>query len=217
MTHHYKIFNFKAIEDFDKHIELSIPNYSSLTKIFTGIGCEYAQPESAVIDIGCSTGRFLSQMPKAENCEYIGIDKNKLKTIHSGFDFKLGDIEDILPEPNNVSVIISMFTLQFLGSGKRKRILQLIKERINRGAILLIAEKVYLDNTIIQTLIHRMHVQEKRTNFQDQEILDKDTQLAVSMFCKTERELNEELKQLGNVSKIWQSYNFMGYAVGGRK
>ena len=217
MTHHYKIFNFKAIEDFDKHIELSIPNYSSLTKIFTGIGCEYAQPESAVIDIGCSTGRFLSQMPKAENCEYIGIDKNKLQKIHSGFDFKLGDIEDILPEPNNVSVIISMFTLQFLGSGKRKRVLQLIKERINRGAILLIAEKVYLDNTIIQTLIHRMHVQEKRTNFQDQEILDKDTQLAVSMFCKTERELNEELKQLGNVSKIWQSYNFMGYAVGGRK
>jgi len=217
MTHHYKIFNFASIDDFDKHIELSIPNYSSLTKIFTGIGCEYAQPESTVIDIGCSTGRFLSQMPKAENCDYIGIDKNKLKTIHSGFDFKLGDIEDILPEPNNISVIISMFTLQFLGSEKRKRVLQLIKERINRGAILLIAEKVYLDNTIIQTLIHRMHVQEKRTNFQDQEILDKDTQLAVSMFCKTEKELNEELKQLGNVSKIWQSYNFMGYAVGGRK
>ena len=95
--------------------------------------------------------------------------------------------------------------------------LQLIKDHINRGAILLIAEKVYLDNTIIQTLIHRMHIQEKRTNFQDQEILDKDTQLAVSMFCKTERELNDELKDLGNVSKVWQSYNFMGYAVGGRK
>ena len=214
----YEAFDFSSIDDFDRHIELSIPNYSSLTKIFTGIGCEYAQPESTVIDIGCSTGRFLSQMPKADDCDYIGIDKHKLKKIHSGFGFRLGDIEEMLPaEPNNISVIISMFTLQFFGSEKRKRVLQLIKEHINRGAILLIAEKVYLDNTIIQTLIHRMHIQEKRTNFQDQEILDKDTQLAVSMFCKTERELNDELKDLGNVSKVWQSYNFMGYAVGGRK
>ena len=71
-----------SIDDFDRHIELSIPNYSSLTKIFTGIGCEYAQPESTVIDIGCSTGRFLSQMPKADDCDYIGIDKHKLKKIH---------------------------------------------------------------------------------------------------------------------------------------
>ena len=45
------------------------------------------------------------------------------------------------------------------------------------------------------------------------EILDKDTQLSVSMFCKTEKELTLELNQLGNVSKIWQSYNFMGFCV----
>jgi len=85
----YKVFDFASIDDFDKHIELSIPNYSSLTKIFTGIGCEYAQPESTVIDIGCSTGRFLSQMPKADDCEYIGVDKHKLKKIKKPFDIEL--------------------------------------------------------------------------------------------------------------------------------
>ena len=29
----YEAFDFSSIDDFDRHIELSIPNYSSLTKI----------------------------------------------------------------------------------------------------------------------------------------------------------------------------------------
>jgi len=60
-----------------------------------------------------------------------------------------------------------------------------------------------------------MHIQEKRKSFYDKEILDKDTQLAISMFCKTEKELLEELSEIGNVSKVWQSYNFMGFTVRG--
>ena len=33
------------------------------------------------------------------------------------------------------------------------------------------------------------------------------------MFCKTESDLLDELLQIGKVSKVWQSYNFMGFAV----
>ena len=32
---------------------------------------------------------------------------------------------------------------------------------------------------------------------------------------KTEKELLEELSEIGNVSKVWQSYNFMGFTVRG--
>ena len=59
-----------------------------------------------------------------------------------------------------------------------------------------------------------MHISEKRKNFTDKDILDKDTKLSVSMFCKTETEIEKELMQIGNVSKVWQSYNFMGFVVG---
>ena len=108
-----------------------------------------------------------------------------------------------------------MFTLQFMGKLKRKRVLSHIKEKVLEGAIFLVAEKVYLDDPLIQTLVHKMHIQEKRKSFYDKEILDKDTQLAISMFCKTEKELLEELSEIGNVSKVWQSYNFMGFTVRG--
>jgi|TARA_A100001515_G_C4568032_1_gene208814 tRNA (cmo5U34)-methyltransferase len=207
------MFDFKSIQDFDKHINLSIPNYKNLSNVFSGITCAFAQPESSVVDIGCSTGRFLSSLPKTKNCKYIGIDESVLQNSFNNFEFIQADIEKALPDIKNISVIVSMFTLQFLGKLKRERVLAKIKEIINNGAVFLVAEKVYLDDPVIQTLVHKMHIQEKRKSFTDKDILNKDTQLAVSMFCKTETQLTKELNKIGNVSKVWQSYNFMGFCV----
>jgi hypothetical protein len=61
-----------------------------------------------------------------------------------------------------------------------------------------------------------LHIQEKRKGFTDTEILDKDDQLAVSMYCKNERELNSELNHIGVSTKVWQSYNFMGFCIKNR-
>ena len=101
--------------------------------------------------------------------------------------------------------------LQFLGNAKRKRVLNQLKHYIDRGTQVLLSEKVYLSDSQLQTLIHRLHIQEKRKGFTDKEILDKDDQLSVSMYCKSEHELDVELNDIGFPTKVWQSYNFMGY------
>ena len=44
-------FKFENIDDFDRHIDLSIPNYQTLNSIFTSITKEFAQPDSTVIDL----------------------------------------------------------------------------------------------------------------------------------------------------------------------
>ena len=75
------------------------------------------------------------------------------------------------------------------------------------------SEKVYLKDAVLQTLIHKLHLEQKRKSFDDREILDKELQLMNSMFCLSEEELYEELQILGNVTKIWQSYNFMGFVI----
>ena len=169
-------FKFENIDDFDRHIDLSIPNYQTLNSIFTHEGFEFIQGDCA---------------------EWLERHKKGIRLI---FD-------------NNVSVIVAMFFLQFLGLNKRKRVLKLIKYFIEKGAVFLVAEKVYLNDSRLQTLIHRMHIQNKRKGFTDKEILDKDEQLSISMFCQTEYNLEKELKDLGMVSKVWQSYNFMGYVI----
>ena len=207
-----KPFDFKNTDEFDRHIDLSIPNYSTLANIFSRISLEFTQSEGAIVDLGCSTGKFLHNLPKIEEARYIGIDVVSMNQ-YKNFEIIIGDCEEYLEDIENVSVIVSMFFLQFLGEYKRKRILSQIKKHIDAGATFLVSEKVYLNDPRLQNLIHRMHVQSKRTGFTDKEILDKDKQLSISMFCKTETELNKELNKLGNVTKVWQSYNFLGYVV----
>ena len=82
-----KRFNFNDITDFEKHIELSIPNFLTLDNIFRNITHEYAQPESTVVDLGCSTGRFLTSLNQIPTCEYMGIDTVDMEQRRDGFLF----------------------------------------------------------------------------------------------------------------------------------
>ena len=208
-------FEFSKVKDFDRHIELSIPNYQTLSNVFSGICTAFAQPETSVIDIGCSTGRFLDSLPDFENVDLIGID-NQMQPVSNKIEFINIDVglrETIIEFTKEPSVFVSMFTLQFLGSPKRKNVLRMIKKYVDNGAIFLVAEKVHLANPKIEMLIHRMHIQEKRKNFTDKEILKKDSELMMSMYCLTLDDLFKELSEVGIVSQVWQSYNFVGYAV----
>ena len=208
-------FDFSNVDDFDNHIKLSIPNFETLDTIFSRITKEFAQPESYVLDLGCSTGRYLHNLDKIEDTNYVGFDIVNFKDRRDGFSYQNLDIEEALIKylDKNVSTIVCMFMLQFLGQAKRNRVVNLLKKYIDKGTIILLSEKVYLEDTRLQTLLHRLHIQEKRKNFSDIEILDKDNQLSLSMFCKTQKELDKELNMIGDTTKIWQSYNFMGYFI----
>ena len=189
-------FDFAKVGEFDKHINLSIPNYTSLCNIFLNITKEFMSAETKVVDLGCSTGKFLSSLDKIDDCEYIGIDTLDFADRKQDFKFLQKDAETI-KDIDSCSVIISMFFLQFLGEPKRKRMLKLIKEKVEEGCVLLISEK--------------------RKGFSDKEILDKDLRLGVTMYCKTQNELLEELKEIGNPTQVWQSYGFVGYVVKKRR
>ena len=45
-------FDFGKVDDFEKHIELSIPNFLTLDNIFKHVTHEFAQPESTDQDTG---------------------------------------------------------------------------------------------------------------------------------------------------------------------
>lgn len=45
------------------------------------------------------------------------------------------------------------------------------------------------------------------------EILDKEYQLSGSMFCKSYNDIMKELNYIGNVTQVWQSYNFIGWII----
>ena len=139
----------------------------TLDRIFSSITKEFAQPESYVLDLGCSTGRYLHNLEKICDTNYVGFDIVNFKNRRDGFTYENLDIEEALEKyiDENVSTIVCMFMLQFLGKAKRERVTSLLKRYIDKGTILLLSEKVYLQDTRLQTLLHRLHIQEKRKNF----------------------------------------------------
>lgn len=207
-----EVFDFEKINDFDEHIKLSIPNYTGLCDIFRALAIENMTIGGSCLDIGCSTGNFLNNLPRID-ADYIGADICDIRNSSSKFKFMMEPAKKALREIGNLDVIVSMFTLQFLGRSERRETIKELKNHIDKGAVLLIAEKNYLNSAKINQVIQREHFNQKRKVFTGDQILEKDYQLFGSMFCKTSEEMVEELSYLGRFEQVWQSFNFKGWCV----
>lgn len=205
-------FDFEKIEDFERHISLSIPNYEGLYELFSSIALEYMHPSGTCIDIGCSTGRFLNDLSSHTDGLYIGVDLVDMPS-EKNFCFVKRDLISALKDIEKCDLIISMFTLQFLGKHKRKEAISEIKRLVDGGAKLLISEKVFLNDSKLSAIVNKEYYNQKRKFFTDKEILDKDYSLIGKMFCVQDFEIKQELEELGCYEQVWQSYNFKGWFV----
>lgn len=205
------MFDFEKIDDFEKHINMSIPNYDGLVSVFKSFVESYANPQGSVVDLGCSAGTLLHSVDKREDINYLGVDIVDIRK-YKDFEFLKCDALEYLKSIKSADVIVSMFTLQFLGKHIRAGMVKEIKRLVSGGAIFLIAEKCFFDSKI-ENVLKREHLQKKRLHFSDSDILDKDRDLCGSMFCLSNNELMQELKDIGLCTPVWQSYNFIGFVI----
>jgi tRNA (cmo5U34)-methyltransferase len=208
-----KVFDFNDVSNFDDHIRDSIPNYNTLSETFHALTLEYLGDECTCVDLGCSTGRFLNSLPKLKGTNYIGVDINSFGDYVKEFTFVEDDVVDYLWKLDKADVIICMFTLQFLNKNRRKYALMQLQRLVNGGATLLLAEKVLIDDVRINHVLHKEHIHSKRSHFTDTEILQKERDLSGCMICKTESEMQQELKMFPKVTQVWQSYNFKAWCI----
>lgn len=207
------MFNFENIDDFDKHINLSIPNYSGLIDVIRPFVLEYLQPMGLHVDIGCSTGALVHLVSNlVPNALSIGIDEVDIFEF-TDCQFEQVDFVDYLEDLKSCDFITSIFSLQFLPAQKRNRAIAELRRLVNNGAVCVIAEKVYCSSSRVNTILHREHMRQKRKHFTDKEILDKDYELFGSMFCKNESEIALEVASIGKPVQIWQSYNFHAWIM----
>lgn len=206
-----KSFNFNEIENFDNHINLSIPNYDFLKNHIKFFIEAIQEDDTNVLDLGCSTGSLLIELDKKENINYYGYDiSNLIPNIKSdNLKFIKEDLDKI-DFPDNASVITSIFTLQFLPSNKRKNVLKKIYNSLNKGAYFIMCEKIYLEDKNLENLNNIIYYKYKRKNFSDTEILKKQEELANVMKLKTLKEIEEELSNFSNIECFWKSYGFCG-------
>lgn len=207
-----KGFDFNKIDDFDKHINLSIPNYDFLKNQTKFLIEALTEKETNVVDLGCSTGALLLSVEKEATCNYFGYDISKL-IPEDGLDGINFLKKDILKEeyPNNCSVISSIFTLQFLPRHKRKEVIQKAYESLNEGGYFIVCEKTHSSDPILESIINSVYFKYKREHFTDEEILQKQQELTSVMKLKTVPEIEAELSQFSMVEIFWKSYGFCGF------
>ena len=149
-------FSFDTIEDFDGHIGKSIPSFNILINLIENISSNFIRDNYNVYDLGCSKGSLLLNLSKDNktNTKFIGYDissnllpKKQDKVLFEKKDITEEDIKFVDP-----SLVLSIFTLQFIDYSKRKPLLDKIYKSLNKGGAFIIAEKVFVEDSHIQDI-----------------------------------------------------------------
>lgn len=208
-----KEFSFDTIEDFDKHIDMSIPNYKFAIEQIKKYSDYFIQPYTNVYDLGCSTGQFLKSLDKNKNTKYIGIDSSlnllpQEKYTDDNLTFSSCDLNDF--EFSNASFITSIFTLPFIPKVKRIELINKISESLIPGGAFVSCEKVYSIHPKLQDMTNSMYYEFKRNSFDSNEILDKEVSLRKMMYLQSLNETIKDLSIIGPTEIFWKSFNFVG-------
>ena len=204
-------FSFDTIKDFDDHISKSIPGYEDMFRAVVSMAKYFVRDGTNVYDLGCSTGRLLGAL-SGTSAKLIGIDKSKnlLPTCKQSIATFL---EADLNEPFvfvNSSLVVSLFTLQFLEKRVRADVVRRAWEGLNKGGALILAEKVYSRSPMTQDIFTFLYYDFKGESFSSDEILAKERDLRSLLLPLTERENVELLEAAGFRcwDVFWRRFNF---------
>lgn len=211
-------------QDFDSHISSSIPGYGQLQSTCRELSRRFIQPGTAVIDVGCSSGRLLGSIQEYNRSArpdvvYTGIDCVEDFKVHwlemQNPSLRFEVIDALLYRGfKNVSTVLSLFTVQFVRSADKMALLQLMYDGLVYGGALIIAEKTLACTARMQDAVTFPYYDYKlRQGHSEKDLLDKERRLRGLMTLWTEDELKEILRKVGfrEIQSIWSNFTFVGY------
>ncbi len=219
-------FDDKVADVFDDMIERSVPGYRTVIA-FTGLVAErYAQPNSQYYDLGCSLGGAtlsMRQRIRQDNCRIIAVDNSKamimrcrenLQETPSDLPVHLicADVRDV--KIQQASVVILNFTLQFIATEDRFRLVREIYEGLLPGGALILSEKTLFEQPQEQQLQTDLHDAFKKANgYSGLEISQKRTALENVLIPDSIPQHYERLRSAGfRQTNVWfQCFNFVSF------
>lgn len=183
-------FDESVADVFENMIKRSVPGYELLLDLIGVLTQKYSQPDSNCYDLGCSLGASTLQIRRHlpyPGCKILAVDnseamvkrcRNIMERDHSEaeVEVRLEDIQNTQIE--NASIVTMNFTLQFIPKDQRSDLLTRIAGGINEGGILVLSEKIQLDNHQTQEIVTDLHHEFKKLKgYSDLEIAQKRSSL----------------------------------------
>jgi tRNA (cmo5U34)-methyltransferase len=203
----------KPVTEFDTHIRKSIPSVDAMYDLCHALTYSLSQERTRVVDLGCSTGKFLHNTQKRTTTTYVGVDCVDWKWDKTPrVTFKQEDVLTFLRDggAKDASVVLSLFTLQFMPFSERDEVIRRVSDGLVEGGIFILAEKVHLPSAGVSEVVERKLIELKRRNFTDAEILDKSAKLAMSMRRSSFEGLYATMRhRFNSVNIIWANGAFV--------
>lgn len=215
-------FNEEVAAVFDDMASRSIPGYGDTIAMAASVAARFGQPMTRGYDLGCSLGSTLLSMASAApaSMTWTGVDTSQamLSRCHDRLTRRLRGpkwalrCEEIQrTSVEDASLVALNFTLQFVPVDQRLELLERIAQGLVPGGVLMMSEKLLLDEQRAQGVISELHLDFKRRNgYSELEISQKRSALEDTLIPETESTHHERLQRAGfQWSVTWmRSLNF---------
>lgn len=218
-------FDGKVAAVFDDMVSRSVPFYAEMQRMSCELAADFAQPNTNLYDIGCSTATTLLALdPLVDpSIRFVGVDnspdmlaKARRKVSASGtnrsIDFVEADLHRGFPA-ENASVVTMLLTLQFARPLYREQIVRHLAEALNEQGVLILIEKLTSEDTTFNRLfIDHYYGHKRRNGYSDTEITKKREALENVLIPYRLEENVELLQRVGfrKVETFFRWYNFCG-------
>jgi len=210
---------------FDDMVERSVPFYAEIQRMVCELTQDFAQKNSRIYDLGCSTGTTFRMLHPLidESVAFIGIDNSmpmlakaekKLAAVKNDrkLILKLAEIENCYVL-ENASVVLMVLTLQFVRPLSREKIARKIYQGLNKNSALIIVEKLLSpESTLNRLFIDHYYDYKRRNGYSETEITRKREALENVLIPYRMEENVELFKEAGfrHVEDFFRWYNFSG-------
>ena len=174
------VFNEDVAKVFPDMIKRSVPGYPTIVENLGVLAAQFAQPHSALYDLGCSLGavtQALRRHVKADDCKVIAVDNSPAMVERCREYLHAQDamFQELLPvevieadilalDFQPASLVALNFTLQFVAPEQRLELLTRIRQALLPGGALILSEKLRFEDAAEQALLNELHLAFKRAN-----------------------------------------------------
>lgn len=217
-------FSHNDISNLLKHIERSIPEYKLGHQLILQLSDFFVQKNCQVYDLGCSSGKLIEDVcnrHSEKKASFIGIDVEpkminyalaRAEDKKKELAFYKANIVDYSFKPCNL--FIAYYTIQFLNSMERKRIIKEVYKKLNMGGAFVLFEKVRASSSITQEIMTELYQDYKfNEGYTGDEILAKGRSLRGVLNILTTEQNIFNLKKAGfsSVTSIYKHLCFEGF------
>ena len=208
---------------FDDMLERSIPGYNDMRDLVFKVARNFVKPETDIVDIGCSNGlsavRFVEEYKFTNDFYLYDVSEPMLEIARDKYKgekrvyIENVDIRKGIPN-KNVSVVLSILTIQFTPIEYRKMIFQELYNALLPNGALILVEKVLGETAQLDSVLTREYYNLKRQSLYTQEQIESKRKSLEGVLVPVTANWNIDLMRscgFRSIECFWRNLNFAGW------